>query len=331
MDYWTIGLLGGTGAEADPGGLGDVPAELVLADTGVVADGTASLARWASWGGLTLRSSAARSAVPLGHRRRKRGLLLDLDVIPGVEVEALYAHVSAEGLGLGSVRSNTGTASAALAVGAGAPRGHGGLEGKTWLYEGLDLGDGFELFVGWGVLVPALGERAFGLTELVLLEFSFVGGLNPAGCGDRAKDRLEVLFVDGGAALVHVPVVGRPEKTQACIEPGTARVTAQRERELVVVPRGEVHEGLVVLVAVLVDLAQEIDSRDRADSLEHELVRHELAHEVVVSCLGAQIASVDPGNVQAQGGSVGRCHQGVGEHRKLSWVECLLVICCGLA
>ena len=246
-------------------------------------------------------------------------------MIPGVEVEALNTHLTAEGLRLGSVRSDGLAASAALAVGAGAPRGHWGLEGKTWPYECLDLGDGSELFVGWGVLVPAVDERALGLTELVLLELGFVCGLDPAGCGDRAKDRLEVLFVDGGAALVHVPVVGCPEKTQACIEPGTARVTAQRERELVVVPRGEVHEGLVVLVAVLVDLAQEIDSRDRADSLEHELVRHELADEVVVSCLGAQVASVDPGNVQAQGGSVGRCHQSAGEHRKLGWVECLFV------
>jgi len=87
-----------------------------------------------------------------------------------------------------------------------------------------------------------------------------------------------------------------------------------------------VHEGLVVLVAVPVDLAQEIDSRDRADSVQHELVRHELADEVVVACLGAQVAGIDAGNVQAQGGSVGRCHQGVGEHRKLSLVECLLYL-----
>ena len=103
--------------------------------------------------------------------------------------------------------------------------------------------------------------------------------------------------------------MGGAEEGKSGVQTGARGAPPQVEAELVVVPRREVHECLVVQVAVGVCLAQEIDSGGKADALEKELVRDELAHKVEVFVLSAQVADVDPGDVEAQCWNVGGSHE----------------------
>ena len=121
--------------------------------------------------------------------------------------------------------------------------------------------------------------------------------------------------------------MGAAEEGKPGVQTGTRGAPAQVEAELVVEPRREVHECLVVQVAVGVCLAQEIDSGGQADALENELVRDVLVHKVEVSVLRSQVADVDPGDVEAQCWNVGGSHERreLG-HLMLNWLVCLVVI-----